>query len=970
MYDQRFRSSERDDNGMPSIGSPKKSVKQQLTHLVYTRGNDGQATLYINGTSVQSGRVPGNLTNWDAKARFGLGNEATGDRSWLGKMYLVAVYNRALPTNEVSQHFKIGVPAAQVVVAKPPPKPAPVKKPAAPRIAEGLLALYTFSDGDGNVVKDRSGQRPAHDLTITKRGSVQRGLGSLTITGDTLLKSERAPKELANAIRNSGALSLEAWLKPANTKQEGPARIFTLSKDSVNRNLTLGQEGNRFDVRLRTSNTSANGIPSLEAKSNSATTALAHLVYTREKNGKARLFINGKLDTEKNIAGDLKGWDQNFNLAIGNEFTGGRAWLGTFYRVALYDRVLDSSTIRAAFDAGVDAEIKLPPAPDRNAELFETTIAPILATHCLECHDSATREGKLDLSKHATTLAAGKKKKVLVPGNAEASELWQEVLSDNMPEDRPPLSKEEKAALKQWIDGGAQWTIAQIDPADFLHQDTANEVYVQRLTVEEYIASVKATLGVDVTREARDLLPPDLRADGFSNTAYNLGVDLKHVQAYAKLSEIAVSRTDVLAFAGRFGKSRKLIDKDMRALIENMGAWVLRGPLSNREINLYRGISTTTASAGGNFEDAVTYILEAMLQAPRFIYRIEDQDGGREVNDHELAARLSYMIWGASPDETLLRAAENNSLSNPDQIQQQVDRMLKDPRAMKRAARFAFEWLDLGRMDNLAPNPQKFPAWNSALAKDMRNETIAYFVEVAWKQQQPLSALFNTQLTFATPQLAKHYGLKPKGEGLQRYDVSAVPYRGGLLTQGSVLTIGGDTASMVTRGLFLLHDVLRGVVKPPPPGLDITPIPSRKGLTQRDAAEIRINDNQCGGCHSKFAPLAFALEKFAGIGAYSDRDRFNNALRENGEILIPGTAAAVSYNNGRELADLLAGSDRVRKTITHKIAQFALGRPLGGADARALEEIHIEAQKQGGSYQATITALAKSKLLRERHQAH
>ena len=291
--------------------------------------------------------------------------------------------------------------------------------------------------------------------------------------------------------------------------------------------------------------------------------------------------------------------------------------------------------------------------------------------------------------------------------------------------------------------------------------------------------------------------------------------------------------------------------------------------------------------------------------------------------------------------------------------------MLDDPRAIGRSLQFASDWLNLGRLGNLTPDRQRFPSWDPQLAIDMREETLAYFREIVWGQDRPLGDLFNAQLTFATPALAKHYGLQPvsTSAGLQRYDLSGIPSRGGLLTQGSILTIGGDNASMVTRGLFVLHDVVRGTVKDPPPGTDTTPVPSKPGVTQRSVATDRIKSKSCGGCHSKFEPLAFGLEKFDGVGAFSDRDEHGNELREDGVVPIPGEPEPARYENAAELMDLLAGSDRVAQTITRKLTQFALGRPLTPSDRAEIEKIHAAAQAGGGSYRSLIRAIIRSELV-------
>jgi hypothetical protein len=421
---------------------------------------------------------------------------------------------------------------------------------------------------------------------------------------------------------------------------------------------------------------------------------------------------------------------------------------------------------------------------------------------------------------------------------------------------------------------------------------------------------------------------------------------------------------DVAKFAARFSKSRSLnTDATAREFVESMGKWLFRGPLTKREEINYSGIATTVASAGGSYVEGVALMIEAMLQSPRFIYRIEDQRGAGPVGDYELASRLSYIIWGGPPDVELMRAADDGELTDRSQVESQVRRMLKDRRAVTRSLQFVGDWLNVDRLANMQPNAKRFPDWNAQLAGDMRQETLTFFEEIVWKQNRPLADLINAQFTFATPRLATHYGLKPTGAGLSRYDLSSVPARGGLLTQSSVLTIGGDDASMVTRGLFVLKDVLRGSVGDPPPGLDTTPVPSEPGLSQRLIAEKRIGNVSCGGCHSKFEPLAFGLERFDGIGAYHDKDEHGNSLRDDGEILFPGEAKPVKYNSSAELMDLLAGNDRVRESITWKVTQFALGRPLGAADARTVREIHQTAQQDGGTYQTLMAAIVTSDLV-------
>lgn len=812
------------------------------------------------------------------------------------------------------------------------------------------IILYKF-EGKSAQITDSSGVNPPVHLSIANNQAILRKPGSLTITRPTLLKSPAPPAKLIQAVQESGEMTISVWITPANPSQSGPARIVTFSKDSSNRNVTLGQDGSKYDARFRTEKTGPNGIPSLSV--NGVKTQPTHVVFTRSRDGRGSLFLNGKKSGQHNFPGSPKNWDKKYHFALANELSNDRPWLGTFHQVAIYAAALTDSEISTEFKKG-----HTPPKPRTAAErsefLFVNHIEPILARHCLECHDSTTAEGDLDLSQKTT---AFKDPDIIAAGHLKKSLVWESVESDEMPEKRTPLSPEEKALLREWITTGAVWKSENIDPAAHLLLTNPRK-FPRRLTTPEYIATVKSATGVDISEEARELLPPDLRTDGFRNTAYNLGVDLKHVEAHTRLANLIVSRLDVKKFAARFSRNRSTTQKPIQAHIQSVGTWLLRGPLSDREIHLYQGLATSVGASGGDFDDSFGYILRGMLQSPRFLYRIE---GEGPPSTYELASRLSYLIWGGPPDKLLFDAAKNNSLHNPDELRKQVGRMLSDPRAIDQSLTFISEWLNLDHLKNLQPNSGKFPAWQPALAEDMRRETLAFAKHLLWDEQRPLGDLLNARVTFLTPRLAKHYGLEPKKDEFGKYDLTRTA-RGGLLTQGSLLTIGGDEASMVTRGLFVLHDLLRGSVKDPPPGVDTSPTPSAPGLPQRVIAEKRILDQSCGGCHAKFEPLAFGLEQFDGLGRFALTDHFKNKLREDGEILIPGTSKLVTYNTSRELMDLLAKSPRVRQNIIWKLTQFSLGRPIANKDRPHLDTLY-QSVRDEQTYQNVILHLATSPLI-------
>jgi hypothetical protein len=219
-------------------------VRTDLTHVLYTRNREGAAVLYVDGQRVSSMQVPGEVSAWDDGFRLALGNEQTQDRPWRGELHRVAMYARSLDAGEVRASHTAGLDG----------------QPANP------LIRYAFGEGAGDIVRDTSGAGAPLDLKISDATATEwlEG-GGLRLTGATLISSERAADKLIKAVTESGALTIEAWIRPADTSQAGPARIVTLSKDTGARNFTLGQKADAYEVRFRTTTTSANGEPALSS---------------------------------------------------------------------------------------------------------------------------------------------------------------------------------------------------------------------------------------------------------------------------------------------------------------------------------------------------------------------------------------------------------------------------------------------------------------------------------------------------------------------------------------------------------------------------------------------------------------------------------------------------------------------------------------------------------------------------------
>jgi hypothetical protein len=388
--------------------------------------------------------------------------------------------------------------------------------------------------------------------------------------------------------------------------------------------------------------------------------------------------------------------------------------------------------------------------------------ATILARRCIECHDPISRSGELDLTRRSAALTGGESGPAIDPQDWASSELWLQVESGNMPPvGYPRLTESELGTLASWLQQQAPWPAAVIDPTEFGGDWRPAPNWLKRLTVEQYIRTVQAVTDVDIRDWAVERLPADGRADGFTNTAYNLSVDLDHVQGYAWLAREIARQVDLTRLWQRCGlDTRELADVDL--VLRRLGNLVYRGPITEEELPSLRAVYETARGEGGEATMAWRLVLQTLLQSPRFLFLIEsatEATVAEPVPGAELAVRLSYSVWGAPPDAELWRAVAAGELERTDRLRAQVQRMLRDERAQTYAEVFAQDWLDLERLSHLQPDRELFPRFNPQIAEDMRRETAAFFQHIAWTQHRPLSDLFTAQVAFLTPRLAQHYGI-------------------------------------------------------------------------------------------------------------------------------------------------------------------------------------------------------------------
>ena len=379
-------------------------------------------------------------------------------------------------------------------------------------------------------------------------------------------------------------------------------------------------------------------------------------------------------------------------------------------------------------------------------------------------------------------------------------------------------------------------------------------------------------------------------------------------------------------------------------ILSRLGGEAYRRPLRPSELSDLLSFYDQSALDAG-FEMGIRTTLQAILASPDFVFRFEEPPAGvgpgqtYRIGDLDLASRLSFFLWGTPPDEELLRLAEQNLLSAPDQLEGQVRRMLADSRSQALSRRFAAQWLRLEDLDKVHPDRLLFPDYHQQLADAMKRETELLFDHLVQEDDRLLD-LFTADYTFLNQRLARHYGIPGvTGESFRRVNYPDNSRRG-LLGHGSILTLTShaNRTSPVLRGKWVL-EVLIGIEPPPPPpgipDLEETEA-SVEGrlLTTRERMELHRKDPTCNSCHQYIDPIGLALDNFDVTGRWRIKENGMD-LDTHGEM-FDGTPVAAPADLMRAL---LKRPTPLLRTFTENLMAYALGRRIEYQDKPTVRAI-------------------------------
>lgn len=401
-------------------------------------------------------------------------------------------------------------------------------------------------------------------------------------------------------------------------------------------------------------------------------------------------------------------------------------------------------------------------------------------------------------------------------------------------------------------------------------------------------------------------------------------------------------------------------------ILSRIAQRAFRRPISETDVDALLQFFELGREEKGTFDGGIQTGLRRILASPEFTFRFElDPEGAEEgdtfeVSDLELASRLSFFLWSTIPDDELVELAAAGRLSDTDVLEQQVRRMLADPKSRAVVDNFAGQWLQLRNLASVEPDLLAFPDFDDNLREGFREETSLFFESIL-REDRSVVDLLTANYSYLNERLARHYGISGvHGSDFRRVELDN-EVRHGLLGQGSILTVTSFShrTSPVVRGSWVLENLL-GTPTPDPP--DDVPALEETDPESLDAQPLRVRlqrhrDNpSCAGCHNIMDPIGFAMEQFDAIGRFRARDARGNPIDASGQLAngrpIDGVAQL------REA--LVEQPESFVHTFAEKMLTYAIGRGLEYYDMPTVRAIVDNAADEDYRFSAIVLEIVNS----------
>ena len=421
---------------------------------------------------------------------------------------------------------------------------------------------------------------------------------------------------------------------------------------------------------------------------------------------------------------------------------------------------------------------------------------------------------------------------------------------------------------------------------------------------------------------------------------------------------------------------------DAERILTKFTCRAFRRTVAADDVAPFVAIVQAKLDGGYTFELAIRAALKGVLISPEFLF-LRERPG--KLDDFSLACRLSYFLWNTMPDDELFKLAEQQKLSQPDVLRQQVERLLSNPRAATFTESFAGQWLGLREIDATEPSHLVYPEFDHLLKVSMIRETELFFDEVL-KHDLPLTNFVASDFTMLNGRLGKHYGI-PGVVGWEFHKTPLPPesHRGGVITMASVMkvTANGTSTSPVMRGAWVLDRILGTPPPPPPEGVAAIDPDIRGATTIREQLAKHRTDPACASCHTKIDPPGFALESFDCIGGWREKYRISGWRRDAEEVVLDGrkmnyyrgprvdpssvTEDGQPFQNIDEFRQLLLrDKDQLARSLTTKLLTYSTGGAPTKADRPEIEAIVARVRDKKYGFRSLLHEVVQSSLFQNK----
>ena len=584
---------------------------------------------------------------------------------------------------------------------------------------------------------------------------------------------------------------------------------------------------------------------------------------------------------------------------------------------------------------------------------FQEKIVPFVTNYCSDCHGAKKQKGGMTFH---TALKN--------PGAAAFHRQWKQSVASVKAHEMPPDD-----AKKTPSEEDAQTFIDWVSNMKYMSPKDPGAFIIRRLNRVEYANTLRDLLGADPAW-ARSL-PEEVLGAGYLNSLSPL-----LMEQYLTITNDVLSRVLAPEDAPPNALQKELFGEApvegatqrvaARNAVRTLARKAYRRPPSESEIDVLMSVFDLAIENKRSYFSSLRLVLKAVLVSPQFLFITPagEPEPGKEivpVDDHQLASRLSYLVWATMPDRELSSLADQGRLRNPEVLGAQVKRLLSDPRSRALFDGFGAQWLGLDKLATKAFDTAKFPQMTKEMRAAMYDEARLLFENIV-RENRSILGFLDSDFTFLNGTLAPLYGLESEVHGPEMRRVSlSNPNRGGILGMPGVLatTSFPDRTSPVNRGVWVLEQVLGEHVPPAPPNVPSLDKQDKKkiaNLSLRQRTELHRTNAVCANCHKILDPIGFGLENFDAIGRWREVDENGAAIDAQGEL--PGQKKFSAPSELKKI--IVTRADDLSRNLAQKLLAYALCRQLEGYDEVVLDEVNDKVSKDGYRIQTLITQIITS----------